>query len=460
MTAIVTTPLKTEFIQNLLNDLDDSATNYYVGIGRSQDWNDSDVAPTPLNTGREERDFRLNMQSMKLAADWSFVVPRNNWSTGTIYSAYSDVVAGHGATPYYVVTEENAVYLCLRQGRDSTTGTANQSSVQPTGSDTTPQVYSDGYVWKFLYTIGASDASKFLSANFMPVQFVDSTDSSSLAVLIEQKGIQDAADSGQLAGISVLNAGAGYVSQPTVTITGNGTSAAANAVIVGGAVSYIEIDDSGSILSGIGSGYDYAAVSITGGSPTTAATARAQLGPRDGFGRDPRIDLRARAIMINVKPDGTEGGEFIVDNFFRQVGLIKNPYLTDSASDGPISTVAAGNTLKQIKLASVSGTSFSGQIGETVVGASSTAQAIIDKYDSDGGTDYLWIHQTDSTGFGVFSTSETVTAGTASGVTDGSTAVVSGKIDPFSGDLLYIDNRAKIERDAASSEDLKIVIEI
>ena len=460
MTAIVTTPLKTEFIQNLFNDLADSATHYYVGIGRSQDWNDSDVAPTPLNTGREERDFRLNMQSMKLAADWSFVVPRNNWSTGTIYSAYSDVVAGHGATPYYVITEENAVYICLRQGRDTLTGTANQSSVEPTGVDTTPQVYADGYVWKFLYTIGASDASKFLSANYMPVKFVDSTDSSSLAVYIEQKGIQDAADSGQLAGVSVLNPGSGYVSQPTVTITGNGISGSANAVIVGSAVSYIEIDDSGSILSGIGNGYDYAAVSITGGSPTVNATARAQLGPRDGFGRNPLIDLRARAIMVNVKPDGTEGGEFIVDNFFRQIGLIKNPYLSDSGSPGPIATIAAGNTLKQVKLASVSGTSFSGQIGETLVGASSTAQAIIDKYDSDAGTDYLWIHQTDSTGFGIFTTGETVTAGTASGVTDGSTAVVSPKIDPFSGDLLYIDNRAKIERDAASSEDLKIVIEI
>jgi hypothetical protein len=458
MTAIVTTPLKTEFIQQFFDDLSDSATNYYVGIGRSQDWNDSDVAPTPKNTGREERDFRLNMQSMKLAADWSFVVPRNNWSTGTVYSAYSDVVAGHGATPYYVITENNAVYICLRQGRDVTTGTANQSSVEPTGVDTTPQVYADGYVWKFLYTIGASSASKFLSANFMPVQFVDSTDSSSLAVTIEQKGIQDAADSGQLAGISVLNSGAGYVSQPTVTITGNGTLGAANAVIVGGAVSYIEIDDSGSILSGIGSGYDYAAVSITGGSPTTAATARAQLGPRDGFGRDPRIDLRARAIMINVKPDGEEGGEFVVDNFFRQIGLIKNPYLTDSASDGPIATIAAGNTLQQIKLASVSGTSFSGQIGETITSA--TASAIIDKYDSDGGVDYIWFHQTDSTGFGVFATGQAVTAGTASGITDGTTAVVAGKIDPFSGDLLYIDNRAKIERDAASTEDLKIVIEI
>lgn len=460
MTAIATTPLKTQFIQELLNDMDDSATHYYVGIGRSQDWNDSDVAPTPRNTGREERDFRLNMQSMKLAADWSFVVPRHNWSTGTVYSAYSDVVAGHGATPYYVVTEQNAVYICLRQGKDATTGTANQSSEEPTGVDTTPQVYADGYVWKFLYTIGAADASKFLSANYMPVQVIGSTDSSSLAVYVEQKGIQNAADSGQLAGISVLNPGTGYITQPTVTIIGNGTSAAANAVVVGGSVSYIEIDDSGSILNGIGSGYDYAAVEISGGSPTTPATARAQLGPRDGFGRNPLVDLRARAIMINVKPDGTEGGEFVVDNYFRQIGLIRNPYLSDSASAGPIATIAAGNTLKQIKLASVSGTSFSGQIGSTLVGASSTARGIIDKYDSDAGTDYLWIHQTDSTGFRVFSTGETVTAGTASGVTDGSTAVVSPRIDPFSGDLLYIDNRAKIERDAASSEDLKIIIEI
>ena len=29
--------------------------------------------------------------------------------------------------------------------------------------------------------------------------------------------------------------------------------------------------------------------------------------------------------MFNAKPDGTEDGDFIVGNDFRQIGLIKNP---------------------------------------------------------------------------------------------------------------------------------------
>ena len=111
MAAIITHDLKKQVIQDILDDITDSAgAKYYIGIGKSEPWNDSDLAPTPEQTERESRNFRLGLQSMKRVADFSFVVPRNNWITGTTYSAYNDNAA---ATPYISILCNDRYKRCL-----------------------------------------------------------------------------------------------------------------------------------------------------------------------------------------------------------------------------------------------------------------------------------------------------------------------------------------------------------
>ena len=77
--AVITNRIKKQVIQSLVDDLDSSANNYYAVIGRSEVWNDSDVAPQSYNTGRQERQFRNAVQSAKNITDRSMVVPRHNW---------------------------------------------------------------------------------------------------------------------------------------------------------------------------------------------------------------------------------------------------------------------------------------------------------------------------------------------------------------------------------------------
>jgi hypothetical protein len=101
----------------------------------------------------------------------------------------------------------------------------------------------DGYTWKYLYTIGAVPASRFLTANFMPVQFIDSAENPNQTL---QKSIQDAAVPGQISGIAITSGGTGYVSAPTVSIIGDGDSATATATISGGAVVKVEMTNRGS----------------------------------------------------------------------------------------------------------------------------------------------------------------------------------------------------------------------
>ena len=65
MAAIITPTLKTFFINKIFDDIGDSNQRYYLGIGESQDWDSTDTPPIPLSHEREERNFRLKMQSMK-----------------------------------------------------------------------------------------------------------------------------------------------------------------------------------------------------------------------------------------------------------------------------------------------------------------------------------------------------------------------------------------------------------
>jgi|TARA_B100001093_G_scaffold510687_1_gene577054 hypothetical protein len=459
MVAIITDRFKKQILNDLFTDVTDSADTYYIAIGRSQDWNATDVAPTPINTARTERDFRVNMQAMKKGEDVSYVIPRYNWSSGTIYSGYDDNIQGYPTNAYYVMTDELAVFMCLQQGRDAQ-GNAVTSTIKPSGSSLDPITTSDGYVWKYLYGQTALRSTKFTSANYIPVQFIDSADGNSPALEQEQKNIQNAAVSGQVLAVKIDNGGTGYTSAPSVTFTGNGTKVPqATATVYNGSIVKIEMNDSGTGKA-FGSGYDYGSVTFSGGGGA-GAHARIVLSPLGGLASDPREDLRSTALMFNTKLVGDEDNALITSNDFRQVGLIKNPDETDSASSGALFTATAGNVLNKLKFGSIA-QNFSED--KTIQGSTSAAQAYVDKFDSN----YVWYHQSDSTGYLLFQEGETVTEldGNGEGILDSASidadtdAFTKSTVKPFSGTLLYVDNRAAIERDPNQTEDIKVIIQL
>ena len=458
MVAIITDKFKRQVLNDIFTNVVDSAATYYIGIGRSNDWNATDAAPTPLNTAKEERDFRLNLQSIKKGEDVSYVIPRYNWSSGTIYAAYDDHVQGYPTNAYYVMTDELAIYICLQQGKDNT-GSAVASTVKPTGTSLDPITTADGYVWKYLYGQTALRSTKFTSANYIPVQFIDSAGVSDPALEQEQKAIQDAAVKGQVIGIKLDNGGTGYTSAPTITFTGNGTKApGATATVYNGTIVKVEMNDSGTGKS-FGAGYDYASVAFSGGGGT-GAHARAVLSTPKGIGGDARDDLRSSAIMFNSKLIGDETNSFITSNDYRQVGLIKDPKVGPDSADSDFEGPAA-NVLNKLKFGSIA-QNFSED--KTIEGSTSSAKAYIDNADSS----YVWYHQTDSTGFATFIEGETVTEldGNGEGILDSASvdgdtlAYIKGTVDPLSGTILYIDNRAAIERDPAQTEDIKVIIQL
>lgn len=448
MAATILDAFKKRFIEGIISDILSDSGEYYIGIGRSQVWDSADTAPTPLNSWREQRNFRLNLQSIKRAEDYSYVIPRYNWTSGTVYTGFDDAVQGIPSNTYYVITDNNEVYMCLEQGK-SATGATVTSTVIPTVTTGNPFRTADGYVWKYLYTMTALNANKFLTANYIPVKLQDSAND--LASLeLDQLNIQKAAVPGQISSIKVTSGGAGYTSAPTVTIVGNGSSAEAEAIVSGGQVTAIKMKDSSDGTIKLGSGYDYANVVFTGGGASTDAAARAVISSRFGYGADPRIDLKASGLMFNTKPAGAENDDFYIGQDFRQVGLIRSPI-------GSLDSDITGATASALRYMTFTSVSVDFTADKIIQGDTTGAKAYVDYFDNSN--NYLYFHQTEATGFTPFQSGEQIqeTNGSGAGYLESDR---SGDINRFKGDILFIDHRAGIIRSSGQTEDLKVIIQL
>jgi hypothetical protein len=466
MPAILTDQLRRQVLNDLLDDIKTGTEGYYIAIGRSDIWGEEDITPIPTQSAQQVIDAQSSFQSMIKVSSESMVIPRYNWSANTLYSGYDNNAEGYPSNSYYVLTADQNVYICIRPAITAD-GVKVVSTVQPTGTSLNPFQTGDGYVWKFCYEVGAANASDFLAANFIPVAYIDSADGNDIQSVQDQAAIHAAAVPGQINQIILQDGGTGYSSTPTITIKGDGINASATATVVNGSIKKIEIDDSAGggfgIGGNMGSGYTRASVSITGGGvddlADNAAKATASISPRNGFGYDPTEDLKAAALMYTAKPDGIEegaGGEdtFIIGNDFRQVSLVKGPQTT-GGSPVPY-TARTGMCLQKMTFASPPSPIFS--LDGIIEGDTSGARAIIDRLD----TSELYFHQNEVTGYGTFIANEAITeisSGNGSGTTD-SVPVEDTDIDPYSGEVIFIDNRAGIMRSVEQTEDIKIIVKV
>ena len=178
MTAIVSSNFRVVNANNFKEDVKNS--NVYVAIGRADAWSltTSDTTDTTPFTPNDHLDDQNNarrqfigMQKLT-SADVSHVVKRHNWTTGTVYVPWdSDDADIYDRNPcFYVLTNEFKVYKCLRNGNGA------QSTVQPTHTTPTPTgSATDGYIWKYMYSITTADSEKFLTNAYMPVKTIPVT---------------------------------------------------------------------------------------------------------------------------------------------------------------------------------------------------------------------------------------------------------------------------------------------
>lgn len=205
-------------------------TNMYLFIGRVSPWADDTEPPSPIdNFANTEYDHWRDMIAAKkiIYSDVAHCVPRYNWTNNTPYFAYTHASNTIFDESFYVLTDDFNVYKCVanNNGQGNSTG-------KPTGTSATVlnQPADDGYLWKYMYTISAAKALKFVTPNYIPVQQVrwaNSTMVTSENVSQEnekQRAVETSAVDGALQVIHKTANGSGYLFRANTLQTSTNTT--------------------------------------------------------------------------------------------------------------------------------------------------------------------------------------------------------------------------------------------
>ena len=423
------------------------------------------------------------------------VAPRYNWSLSTnpkfdMYRPnYSPTPGGGGAigvqtalgssalsgSKYYVMNSNYEVFKCLYNGQTPANPTGINATYEPKTSPTAGQgTYANGlftesatgYIWKYMYTLSTADVIAFLSSDFLPMGTYAGP----------------AAVDGAIHIAVIKDGGANMPTNGTVYVPVDGDGS--NAIVkittsAGGAISSAE-------MYAAGTGYTYGNVRLVNGNIytdtglTNAATIAANatgaieviMSPEGGHGADLAAEFFAKRVMTNIRLTYAEGsGDFPVDNDFRRIGIIQDPYNYGTT------TVASASTLRgtaALKLTGSGDYTIDEEITQTVSGG--TAKGRVVSWDSTNGILKYFqspdLHTHNGKVLAFDHATNNVTGATSStarpidGNQDTALADISftdGKanpeIAPNSGDIVYIENRRQITRAADQIEDIKLVIE-
>jgi len=482
-----------------------------VNYGKTN-WN-TDI-PDPRDSFQHESLYWDSMLFLKKVQenDVTRVIPRIDWQSGTTYDMYKNTYDGDYLSPvsssttlygsnYYVMNSEYRVYLCINNGANPNS-TGEKSIYEPKFVDDAPRAAgTDGYVWKYLYTISPADVVKFATSKYLPLPRKWG-DASTLSV-------KNAAVAGEIQTIIIKQYGSGYTIDGSSTntisnvpIEGDGVGGKASVKIIGGAIAEVEVTQGGT-------GYTWARLrfekGVQGGTPGsvntvndgTEAEFEVIIPPPNGHGADIYRELGGYRVMVYSKYENNvdDVPDYITDNNFSRVGIIRNPKRYGGTELLNSTTATALNALK-LTGTGVTGANFANNaqitqtvsVGNTAIGlvASWNQNTSVLRYyqpvgfstlpvasykklafvssDSDdakinGGTHDQFGTLTLKTDIG-FSGISTTSGGKT--VNLGQTfagGIAPPDVEKYSGQIIYIDNRAQITRSSSQKEEVKIVVE-
>lgn len=421
------------FIQSLAS----GNQNYYITISHVGPWANESSPPEPVDLRSTEVSIWRSMLGGKKITpnDVYHVVPRVNWEANTVYTQYTDTGNTIFHENFYVMTSDYNVYKCI----DNNFG-AN-STVMPTYTRFNQlSTESDGYIWKYLYTLTTEERVRFLSDSWMPVRF-QSLDDGSLLYQVEQNAID-----GGIEHIEVISGGSGYTNTSNIIITIEGDGSSANAIA--------NVNVAGQTIHSItmtnpGSGYHFANVIITSNTGSNAS-ANAIITPIGGHGSNPLEELGASHLLINMRLKDSEDGKLTLQNDFRQIAVIRNP-----KKYGEANTLFTNTTFSQVTTLTTSSGSDDYELDEYVYQGVSLEEAtfsarVVDWYSSNSTMNVIEV---------VGTPTAATLIGANSGVSRFLASTEVGELIPYSAGLMYIQNVPGVTRALNQTESITFVIQ-
>jgi hypothetical protein len=238
-----------------------------------------------------------------------------------------------------------------------------------------------------------------------------------------------------------------------VYIEGDGSGAAAIAVLSNttSTVSAANANVSKITVSTIGTGYSRANAFIYGSGSDAAA--RVILPTKFGHAFNSARELGANNVMLAVRIgelDTTEGGLISSDTSFRQVGLLRDPY--KYGSNNRVNITTANNVISQTTdLSVIAGLSYN--LNEYVYQGSSANNAVAYGYLNAQTTNEVRLSRVQ----GTFRVGLPL-VGANSGVSRTVTTTSNPEFEPYTGDIVYVENSVKTDRTDGQAENIKLVI--
>jgi hypothetical protein len=485
---------------------------YYMFLGKSAPWSSNDAAsatdsapPAPADDVTSEMYYWDDMIAAKDigSGDVSFVAPRRNWAAATTFDMYEHDISAAKTTSssatnifnstFYFVTSAYRIYKVLDNGKYRTGAAVAIGGTEPTSEVNTPFESSAGtYVLQYINTISASEATKFLTTDFMPISTnstvsAAATDGSIVSVRVTSKG-------------SSLTNGTYYAA-----VYGDGTSAGtASGAIIRITVAGNVISDFGltagtdTTMHAVGAAYTYGTINLgvgyTFNADATLVTAGVHMGtggtpaieviisPKGGHGFNATKELGAHYVMMNTTFSNTDVIDVTQANDFRRIGLVKNPYAYGTTSG---TTYFSGTTARQTRAlyfdVAPTGTyvadekitqAATGAVGKVVEWNATKkvlfyTQERFGDYGTNATTGLYKAFDNSGAVVGAGGASGTPGSGTDSVDIDTDTTnditftdgVANPEIQSDHGDVIYVENRKPITRTSDQTEDIKIIVE-
>ena len=397
----------------IITELSTYTQNVYLFVSKTHDNNNENIKEiansenyyTSIHNPIREMVFGKKI----LPTDVSPVVERYNWASNTIYQAFYNksntlftVNESDIEKSFFVFTSSGNVYKCIDNNFSS------ESTVEPSHVDLTPREESDGYLWKYMYSVPSG--SKFITDEYIPVvsnteigvntkqgidrvflksggnNYVEYTNGSvqstisSSQFIIENKNLSfsnglvftpennffnnnsillfepGAKANGSLFTINTYDSFSQKIAiDGSHTFTGTTKYEITPRIRIVGdganATALAIVNDTTKSITQInvkdtGDSYSFANV-IIDSNTGAGATAEAVIAPRKGHGHDPHEELGSDKIMYAITIEGNESNTITANlqNGFRTVGLLSNPSPANVAFTGTVSTTSGQNII-------------------------------------------------------------------------------------------------------------------
>ena len=437
----------------------------YLFFAKADSWPQTGV-PSPVDNQEAAFDLYDQMIGLKKipSSEIRSVIPNRTWKKNKVYDIYrhnygsvesstnnvDNYVEGNNTethlyeTEYFVVTSEYKVYKCLNNNNNS------ESTVEPTSTVSAPFSQSDGYTWKYMFSVNANDFEKFKSDEYIPIPEISGIDVNNSILPAPNGG-------GAIYNVVIKSPGTNYTANSEFDIVGDGQN---------GKVRITSTDNQGAI-TGIkvlnpGTGYTFGTINATGGSN---AVLEPIITSKEGMATTGMsLELGAYRLALHCK---IENSDFVFGNDFSVVGVIYNPTTTTTSSTliGTRKMTLQYNTSGISPLVNTKEDYEDKLISTPGVGSGASGRIV--HYEPDTANNIYTIYFTQENIFNAgqnnlgerasFQDGETINIATGETVTVDT--VSAPEIVRGSGEIIYIDNRNTISRAQDQTEDFKIILE-